>query len=131
METNPSPPPPTFLPVLVVEDDDAVRELISAVFQRFSIPYHSTSSEEEARQSWAQNQDPIGIALIDVTLPGETSGVELALEFHATKSSLKVILTSGYPKETVLKDLSLPENFLFLEKPFAPTALVEMIQSLS
>ena len=66
----------TAINILVVEDEDAIREMLVMVLEQASLSVIAVASAEEAQNSLADNSRP-DLILLDWMLPG-ISGVELA-----------------------------------------------------
>jgi DNA-binding NarL/FixJ family response regulator len=79
--------------ILVVEHDEATRVVVSAVARRLGFTAQAVENAELARA--ALDERPV-LAVLEVDLPGATSGLELMRELHlAHGDSLPVILVSG------------------------------------
>ncbi|MEW6304583.1 MAG: response regulator [Verrucomicrobiota bacterium] len=105
-----------------MEDEPAVLALIQTVLQRHGYRVFSASDADEAMDHWRLHAEQIDLVLADVTLPGGTSGVDLAHTLYAERPALKVLLTTGY---------RLPANgWTFIFKPFGPGALIREVSQL-
>ena len=104
--------------ILLVEDDPAVRVLVSGVLERHGYRVLVAASGFEALQTWRQHQGQVDLLLADILMPQGFTGGELAALLQQGKPGLKVILTSGYGADLVRKGLSLATNIRFLPKPF-------------
>ena len=102
--------------VLLAEDEDGIRSLISRVLVHRGL--------EIARA----HDGPIELLVSDVVMPG-MSGRELALELQAQRPDLLVILASGNLDASVLEGLA-GGSAVFLAKPFKPSELVGVIAEL-
>lgn len=92
--------------ILLVEDEDAVRELLSDELTRQGHEVASHRDLAGARGAFSPE------ALIaDVKLP-DGSGVELMQELVALQPALRVLLMSGYDRDR------LPPEAHYLRKPF-------------
>lgn len=79
--------------ILVVEHDEATRLVVSTVARRLGFVAHAVESAELARA--ALDERPV-LAVVEVDLPGATSGLDLMRELHlAHGDTLPVILVSG------------------------------------
>ena len=61
-------------------------------------------------------------------MPGEISGHELACQCQERNPMLRVLFTSGYNLELSIEDGSLKEGVNFLQKPYRPEQLLEVVQ---
>jgi CheY-like chemotaxis protein len=100
--------------VLVVDDEPAVREVVSAALQAAGLTVLSVGSGAEAIECLAAQVSPVCVAIIDMTMPG-VNGLETALALRAIQADLPVILSSGYSVEAVNSDL---RDSSFLHKPY-------------
>lgn len=80
--------------ILVVDDDQEVREIVAETLTDFGYGVVQASSGEEALPVLEQNHD-ISMVITDVRMPG-MSGIELADIVRSKNADLKVILISGY-----------------------------------
>jgi DNA-binding NtrC family response regulator len=108
--------------VLIVEDDDYVRDFLRDFFADEGYRFVVTRDGVEMRQ--AIKSDPsIDVVVIDLTLPGNEDGLVLAR--HAVAQGNNVILVSG--DHTRLDEL-VGSGYRFLLKPFRTQALLETIE---
>ena len=126
--TDPKPPRGGSETILVVEDEPALRELVTEILTVYGYHVISAHSGAHALQVWEQRRHPIHLLLTDMVMPGGVSGRELAERLQAKDSELKVIYTSGYSPGMAGKDLALLEGFNFLPKPYPPTRLAEVVR---
>jgi len=109
--------------VLVVEDQETVRELVSEMLGEVGYRVLTASGADEALGV----TDPYDLVLTDVVMPG-MSGVQLAARLRESHPELRVILTSGYASETVLGGLD-PREARFLQKPFTSGELTAAVRA--
>src|ERR1700683_4309344 len=81
-------------PILVVDDDPAIIDLVSTVLQMGGYRVISACNGLQALDI-AQGDGCIGLVLSDVVMPGMT-GVQLCEKLRAFRPELKCILMSGY-----------------------------------
>jgi CheY-like chemotaxis protein len=95
--------------VLVVEDDPIVRAFAVELFHDLGwqvVDAYNATKALAALESHAG----IDLMFIDIRMPGELNGLQLAKRVRAAHPNLKVILTSGDREGT--------EDFAFLPKPW-------------
>ncbi len=129
-------PPPSRSPaeagaadatVLVVEDEEAVRELAQEILAGEGYTVLTAGSAEEAYRICERHRGPIHALLSDVILPGP-SGPEIADELRRRIPGLAVLFMSGYTGDAIVrKGVREPETSL-LAKPFAADELVTRIR---
>ena len=109
--------------ILLVEDDSGVRLLAERVMQRLGYEVRVASSAEEALKSLTEDARPLDLLVTDLVMPG-MSGRELASTLRALQPGLRVLFTSGYASDQVLRrGITADDDQTFLEKPFAPEEL--------
>ena len=116
--------------VVLVDDDDLVRRLVSRVLERAGYRVLAATSGEEGLEL-VENTREADLLLTDVTLPGEVDGLELGRRALQDRSDLKLVCMSGYGKEDLADDLALiASTAVFLSKPFSTVDLVETVNRL-
>jgi two-component system, cell cycle sensor histidine kinase and response regulator CckA len=114
--------------ILVVEDEQSVRQLIVRVLSRAGYTVLEAGSAAEAQQILDEGTKP-DLVLSDMVLPGGVTGSTFAEALHRERPEVKVIFMSGYTRETVADPDRVGEWARFIEKPFAPSRLLEEIQA--
>jgi two-component system, cell cycle sensor histidine kinase and response regulator CckA len=71
----------------------------------------------------------IALLITDVVMPG-MNGRELADTLTARYTGLKVLFTSGYPEDTILRHGVAEGTVEYIEKPYLPDELARKIRSL-
>jgi signal transduction histidine kinase/ActR/RegA family two-component response regulator len=118
------------LTVLVVEDEKAVRDLISETLMTQGCIVFAAPGAESARALFAEHGDEIQVLLTDVIMPG-ISGPELAAELKAKKPEIAVLFVSGYTGDRIGHDTIERAGAVFLEKPFTVNQLTaKLVQAL-
>jgi signal transduction histidine kinase len=110
--------------VLVVEDEDAVRQLAVESLKRAGYHVIAAASGEEALRVADAFDGTIHLLLSDVVMPG-MKGPQLAVRLRAARPSIRVLLMSGYAADVVTKE-DLKEATL-LSKPFSPAVLTKAV----
>jgi len=106
--------------LLVVEDEQAVRALVSSTLAHEGYRVLPAASAKEAL-ALAADAGTIDLLLTDASMPG-SSGLTLAKMLLATRPDLPVIIMSGYSEE-MLDTTGLPASISILRKPFTPSEL--------
>jgi CheY-like chemotaxis protein len=113
--------------ILLVEDTDIVRALVVAVLEPFGYTVLQAGSGPEAIELADGFADPIDLLMTDVVMPG-MNGREVAEALVARRPGLKVLFTSGYPADTVIRHGIAEARAAFIEKPYLPDDLARKIR---
>jgi two-component system, cell cycle sensor histidine kinase and response regulator CckA len=125
--TTASTPPPAAaaLTILVVEDDRALRELLRITLESSGYTVLAAADAAEALCLAEPPGRAIALLVSDVVMPGMT-GPDLARRLRASRAGLEVLLVSGYSRDSELLD----PRVAFLQKPFRPRDLTDMVRGL-
>ena len=107
------------LVVLLVEDDDAIRELSAMILEDAGHEVHAVPNGDAAEQ-WLET-GKADVLFTDVRMPGRVSGQDLALR-HA---DMHVLVTSGEMRD---QHPWLVEGMDYLSKPYDRKTLLAAVQ---
>jgi len=113
--------------ILIVEDEEAVRELIQTVLTEKGYDVIPSLDPQHAEQIAARFAGEIHLLLTDMVMPG-ISGRELAERISAKRRGIRVLFMSGYTDNVITSGGMLEEGLAFLQKPFSPAALVQKVR---
>ncbi|MEG2805657.1 response regulator [Stenotrophomonas sp.] len=116
---------PEPLRVLMVEDQQDLRELIGQALQDFGIEIH-TADDGPAAMRLLQEPGGFDVVFSDISMPNGMSGVELSAHVAETLPHARMILASGYARSQLPP---LPAHVEFLPKPYRLRQLVAMLQA--
>jgi nitrogen-specific signal transduction histidine kinase len=111
--------------VLLVEDEDPVRELVARVLEDVGYEVLSAARPSEAQRIVASS--PIDLLLTDVVMP-EMSGYDLATRVRLAQPAARVLFMSGYAHKALGEASELPQGEL-LRKPFSPEHLTRAVRA--
>jgi PAS domain S-box-containing protein len=114
--------------VLLVEDEDMVRELVVEVLETEGYTVFSARRGAEALRLCAEQIMPINLLITDVVMP-EMSGRELAEHLTARHPEIKVLFISGYTDDAIFRHGVQESNVAFLQKPFTTSELAAKVRS--
>ena len=113
--------------VLLVEDSELVRPLVAEVLESYGYTVLAAVDGIEALALAAAHQGPIDVLLTDVVMP-RMSGRELADRLLVARPDLKLLFTSGYPADTVVRHGVAESQVAFIQKPFESDDLAAAIR---
>jgi PAS domain S-box-containing protein len=113
--------------ILLVEDEDAVRELAKTVLESRGYAVVEAMSAEEAEKLANGRDKKIDLLLTDVVMPA-MSGRELARRISAQRPQTRVLFMSGYTDNVIAQGSVLEAGVSFLQKPFSPRALAAKVR---
>ncbi len=117
-----SPPPGGTETILLVEDEEAVRTMISKVLQSGGYTVLEAQHGVEALRVCKKHSGPIHLMISDVVMP-QMSGRELAGRLALRRPEMRVLYISGYPDNAIVHHGVLETGTAFLQKPFTLNAL--------
>ncbi|HWX53423.1 MAG TPA: response regulator [Verrucomicrobiae bacterium] len=115
--------------VLLVEDNDGVRECVMAMLQQHGYTVVAARNGDEALAYSATLGGGIDLLITDVVMPGR-SGPGLAKELARDRAQMKVLYMSGYTEETIAAHGVLASGVAFLAKPFTTGALCHRVREI-
>jgi len=113
--------------ILLVEDDDAMRELTSSCLVGGGYIVLSAANAESAIDTATAHDAPIHLLVTDVVMPG-ISGPELAKSLSASRPETKVLYMSGYTAELIAQQGILDRQISLLDKPFTKETLLHKVR---
>lgn len=100
---------------LVVEDDDAVRNLASAVLEETDLDVIACESAEAAISVLERPDVTVALLFADVRLAGAMDGIALARTVERRWPDVRVVVTSGHDEG---RNAGLPSRAVYMQKPW-------------
>lgn len=113
--------------ILVVEDEDAVRQVAVRFLETYGYQVYHASSGKEAIENYLVSTIKINLLLTDVIMPN-MRGNELANVMRSQQPDLKVIFMSGYTANAIVHDGIIDPGTPYLAKPFSPITLMSKVR---
>ena len=113
--------------ILVVEDEQIVRQLVQKVLESHGYKVLEASNGEEAIEISQQHTGIIHLLLSDMVMPG-MSGPELAERLKESRSDMKVLYMSGYTEYALVSQGVMERVTSFIWKPFSTEALAAKVR---
>jgi DNA-binding response OmpR family regulator len=112
---------------MVVEDDNAILELIEMILKKLKYNILSASSPKEAIILAEGYKGKIDLLITDTVMPG-MNGRELADELCKRETHLKVLFMSGYTANVIIHRGVLDEGINYIGKPFSLEAFAAKVK---
>jgi PAS domain S-box-containing protein len=115
--------------ILVVEDEDAVRQILVTTLRAANYSVLEAESAEHALEVAREADRPIDLLVSDVMMQ-RMDGLELAEELKRERPDLRVLFVSGYSNEGLEDRAILKPVSRYLQKPFTRSELLARTQEL-
>jgi PAS domain S-box-containing protein len=112
--------------ILVVEDEDRIREVTTEALRELGYTVLNTASAKQALQI-LESRPEIGLLFTDIVMP-DMNGRRLAEAALELRPSLKVLYTTGYTRNAVVHNGVLDPDVNFIAKPFTIDQLGQKIR---
>jgi two-component system cell cycle sensor histidine kinase/response regulator CckA len=115
--------------ILVVEDEEQVRKLLSQVLRRAG--YHVLEAQDGGAAISVSEEfaGPVQLLLTDVIMP-RMNGRELAERLLRTRPDMKVLYVSGYTEDAMIQKGVIDGSVTLLQKPITPQALLRKVRDM-
>ncbi len=115
--------------LILVEDDEMVRAFALRVLRQRGYHVLDYPDGPTALTALRNSSEPVHLLVTDVVMPG-MNGRILAERLIALRPGLKVLFTSGYPRDALTPSGVLDPGTDLLSKPYTPDALVRYVREL-
>lgn len=113
--------------VLLVEDDERIRELALSTLERFGYTILAAANGTEALRIASNHRGALDLLLTDVVIP-TVSGPELAKRIQVLFPEVRVLFMSGYTDDAVIRLGLLQGTVSFIQKPFGQVDLARKVR---
>lgn len=113
--------------ILVVEDEDSVRTLVSNILKQRGYSVLEASRGQEALNISKSHAGPIQLVVTDVVMP-EMSGPDMVRKLEKIRPQSRILYMSGYTDEAMIRHGILETRTEFLQKPFLPHELAQKVR---
>ncbi len=120
-------PPRGSETILLVEDDEGVRDLAREILQAFGYRVLEAGHGNEALAVARHHPGPLHLLVTDVVMPG-MSGREVAEALARERPETKALYLSGYTENAVVHHGVVEASMAFLQKPFTPDTLAREVR---
>ncbi len=113
--------------VLVVDDEEAVRQVCSALLTKFGFSVVLAADGREGIEMFQAGPDGYTLVLLDLTMP-PPDGRQVFAELRRLRENIGVVLMSGFNEEEVLSGFAGVRPVGFLQKPFEIQSFRDVIR---
>jgi PAS domain S-box-containing protein len=115
--------------ILLVEDDEELKNLASKTLQKFGYKIFSASNGLEALQLIKKKKLEFDLLITDLIMP-DMNGQELSQHIQNLYPGSLILFTSGYTDNHIVNSGELEKDIEFLQKPFTVISLLNTVRSL-
>jgi PAS domain S-box-containing protein len=113
--------------ILVVEDEDALRELTGRMLGHSGYTVLTARDGVEALEVARRRREPIDLVVTDMVMP-RMGGRELARHLRASDPRTRILYVSGYSADAVQKPGEADADAVLIQKPFTPETLLQAVR---
>ena len=115
--------------ILVAEDEDTVREILSQTLRRAGYTVLEAADGAQALELAQKTSDALDLVITDLIMP-RMGGRELTRRLRAVRPDMPVLVVSGYTAETTQPRAGLGDECTFIQKPFTRAELLKCVGGL-
>lgn len=113
--------------ILVVDDNDTVRNLACNLLQTLGFDVLTAADSVQALELFKAHGDQISLVLLDLTMP-RIDGHETFQQLRALRPDVRVILSSGYSQQDLTQRFTGEAFSGFIQKPYRLQALAAVLK---
>ena len=113
--------------ILVVDDEQTVRDVVSAVLERFGFDVVTANDGLEGVELLRSRPDDVSAVILDMTMP-RMNGDQAFLRMRDIRADVPIILASGFDETEVTGKFVGRDLTAFLKKPFEVDDLMSKVQ---
>ncbi len=125
--TEKTPLPEGHETILLVEDEQALRELSETNLKSLGYQVITASNAREAL-NYLKQDHAVDLLFSDVVMPGGMDGFELAYEACQLRPQLKVLMATGYASREGIEKARTEHNLDILYKPYSRSILAQRVR---
>ena len=114
--------------ILLIDDEPAVRLVTGRMLSELGHDVVAADSGRRGLELLEQRPDAIDLVVLDLTMP-ELSGEQTLEQLRVVRSTIPVVITSGFQAEDASSLLQQPNVVGFLDKPHTMTSLEMLLAS--
>ncbi|MEW6543394.1 MAG: response regulator [Nitrospirota bacterium] len=114
--------------ILLVEDDERVRQLVGDMLKQYGYTVLIAQDGKEALRIAQEHKGVLHLLVTDVVMPGMSGRILAGRIALLRPEEVKVIYMSGYTDDAIVHHGVLDADVVFLQKPFSPETLGRKIR---
>ncbi len=114
--------------VLIVDDEETIHAVVRAMLQRGGYQSLSALDGQSAIQMLLDRRESIDLVLLDLTMP-QKDGLETFRELRRIRPDLRIILSSGFDEQEVIRRFPQEKLDGFIQKPYEVQTLLAKIDA--
>lgn len=115
--------------ILLVEDEPMVRNLNREILETYGYKIIEAANGIEALEVCEKTAEKIDLLMTDIVMP-KMGGRELAEKINVLYPQIKVLFTSGYTNDTIVRQGVIEDASHFLQKPFSVDLLIKTVREI-
>lgn len=115
--------------ILLVDDEEAIRELSEDILTRFGYTVFIAPDGESALEIYSQNKEEINLIILDIIMPG-MGGRHCLEKLLKMNPRLKVIIASGYSINGPTKEVLEAGAKGFISKPYDMRGMLKTVRKI-
>lgn len=130
LEAQPRPPVRGQGRILVMDDEEMVREVVEGLLGSMGYEVILTASGEEAVAAYGERHagpEPVDLVITDLTVAGAMGGLEAAGLIRRCDPDARVVVSSGYSNDPVMADYRAHGFCAAIVKPYTYADLMEVV----
>ena len=128
VDTVSKPPPHGTETILIIDDVESIRDVVSCALTDFGYSVLTASTGEEALKKYSANPGEIALVIMDIGMPG-MGGHKCLRELLHIDPAAKVIIASGYPINGQVKRTMEAGAAGYLAKPYKVFDMLTKVRS--
>jgi two-component system, cell cycle sensor histidine kinase and response regulator CckA len=113
--------------VLVVDEEELVRETAQTVLQQHGLSVVSAGSGQEGLELFRRIADRLALVVLDLNLPS-LNGDAMIAALREIRPGIPILISSGYSESEARQRLTASDGLEFLQKPYGSLELARAVR---
>ena len=116
--------------ILILDDEEAICLLVASALDASGFEVTSATSVAMALQACeeaVESRQPFSLVICDLSLPGDTDGIQALQKLRAIDPAIRAIVSSGYDSDPVMRDCRKHGFNAAMAKPYEISKLVRTV----